>query len=166
MSLSTSPTGRRLLAAAGTLALAAAAATGTAAGAPRTSVLGIYGSGSYTVAADGAATMSGPGTIQASPNVKVRDVEVTAVVAAADGTLPPRGECEAASATLAAGDTVLAAAGEVCGIIQTHPLAVPLHIFHGTFVITAGKPPLRDVEGTAEVHLTSTGHAWASAISR
>lgn len=166
MSLSPSSTTRRLRAAVGIAALAVAGATSTAAGAPHVSLLGIYGSGNYTVAADGTATMSGPGTIQASPNAKVRNVEVTAVVTAADGTLPPRGECEPATATLAAGDTMLAATGEICGIIQTHPLAVPLHIFSGTFVVTAGKPPVRDVAGTAEVHLTSTGYAWASAISR
>jgi hypothetical protein len=146
---------------AGVLLLAAA---GPAAAAPRPA-LDLRGAevGSFVLADDGAALLSGEVT------GRPFDGAYTGVLAADDGSLPPPGTCEPATATLDVSgprerSLHLAAVGEVCG---TWPDAgsVVTQRFVGRYVVTSGTVRrLRGTDGWMSQVLATEGRANVEAI--
>jgi hypothetical protein len=119
--------------------------------------------GSYSLAADGTARLSGVVT------GKPFDGDYTATLASSDGSLPAPGTCEPASAALDVTGPKgrmlhLAATGEVCGTWADATYVVT-HNFVGRYVVAdASARRLRGTDGWISVILATEGRANVEAI--
>lgn len=142
-------------------ALVAGTASGAAAGGrPRVDSPGF---GTYTV--DG----TGTAVIDATATGAPFDGVVTATLAADDGTLPPEGVCEPATATIRLDGSrerfvELTAHDDVCGEYPTETYVVS-HDFTGRYLVTdSSQRRLQGTEGFLSVRLAVDGRASVFAI--
>ena len=149
--------------AAGALVAAAVATLSAPASAEPKPRIDAGGPGTYTLAADGSAVITGTAT--GTPF----EGPYTATLAAADGTLPAPGECEPATVTARldgpGGRYVeLQSTDEVCGQ-HLQPPYVVTQVFTGRYTITASsKRNLIGTDGFVEARLATDGRAFMFAI--
>jgi hypothetical protein len=146
---------------AASLALSAVAANAGAAPKPR---LEVDGSGTYALDQPGVAQIEGTATGRPISG------PFTATLAADDGSLPAAGECEPGTATISIDSPrrdpslELEAGGEVCGQFVEPPFVVT-QVFTGTYLVTESpRRPLLGTDGFLEVRLTNDGGASIFAI--
>lgn len=152
-----------LAAAAAVAALAAVTTTGTPALAGQKPKLDVTGAGSYTVAADGSAVVTG--SVTGFPV----DGTYVATLAAADGSLPEPGETELATGTI----RIVDARGAVVELTGTSEVEgtwpqegyVVTHVFYGRYTVTdTSVRRLRETDGWFEIRLGTEGRASVTAI--
>ena len=142
------------------VALSAGASSANAGPKPRVDVRGM---GTYATTDAGAAVITGTAT-----GFPVEG-PYGATLTADDGSLPPPGECEAATGTVRIEDAkgaVLAfnGAGNVCGK-WTDAVMVVTHVFTGRYTVTeAPKRPVLRSDGFFELRLANNGVASMFAI--
>ncbi|HEX2063970.1 MAG TPA: hypothetical protein VHE80_06080 [Acidimicrobiales bacterium] len=138
----------------------ATVAPASAAGKPK---VDFDGHGTYTMAGDGSAGLTGTGTGEPF------DGSYVAALAASDGTLPDPGSCEAATATVTLQGPrgrflELAATGDVCGRHLQSPYVVT-QLFTGRYeVVSAWQKRFLGSDGFLEVYLATDGRAGVVAI--
>jgi hypothetical protein len=120
---------------------------------PKPPVLDVSGLGTWTIAEDGSAVVTG------KVDGQTLSGDLAAVLTPIDGTLPDPETCEPAMATftIANGprpDLVLAGAGDVCGVFPQPPTSTVLHVFTGRYrVLDAKRAKIRGTDGFFEVRL-------------
>ncbi len=131
---------------------------------PRPPVLDITGGGTWTIAEDGSAIVTG----QVDGQTLTGDL--TAVLTPIDGTLPDPETCEPAMATFSIAhgprpDLVLAGAGTVCGVFPQPPTSIVVQAFTGRYrVLDAKKAKVRGTDGFFEIRLGTDNVASSFAI--
>ena len=123
----------------------------------------IDGQGTFTMAADGSAVLTGAAT--GAPF----DGRFTATLRADDGTLPDPGQCEPGSATVRIDGSrgrylEVTSADEVCGQYLQAPYVVT-QVFTGRYdVASTSERKLRGGDGFVEIRLAYDGRASVFAI--
>lgn len=153
----------RMLAAGALFASASVAALSPPAAADPKPLVDAGGPGTYTVTAGGSAALAGTAT--GTPF----DGPYTASLAAADGTLPEPGVCEAATVTARVDGPgsrfiELQSTDEVCGQ-HLQPPYVVTQVFTGRYTVTGSSSRrLVGTDGFVEVRLATEGRAHLFAI--
>ena len=164
---STNPRLRTALGGVGLAALSLVASV-DAAGAAKPAAFLESSTGTWALGPSGEAQVSGSGDA-VRRNKDLGTVDVTATMAADDGTLPDPGVCEPATATITVtqgGDLVaeLAGSGQACGKWIQPPTYDVTHVFTGRYEIVDGARGVTGTDGWFEVRLAQTGTASTFAV--
>lgn len=133
---------------------------------PKAGVLSHDSGGTFTTNAGGGVDVVATGSVYRGKKGP-QPVQVTATMAADDGTLPDPGACEPGTATMTLlqdGALVaeLTGSGEVCGRWIQPPTYYVTHVYTGRYVVTAGEHRLVGTDGWYQVILGQGGTAGLS----